>query len=154
MATNWHGLRTWNGSQERGFEELCCQLAAGEPYPMGSQFIRKGAPDAGVECFWPLPSGDEHGWPGKVFPASPTTRQWSQVDASVKTALEKHPKLTKYIVCLAVDRPDPRLPNQKSSLHRWNERVKKWQGWAREHKMSVDFVYWGVSNAEGGHNYF
>jgi len=49
MATDWNRLRAWNGSREKGFEELCCQLAAGEAYPNGSKFVRLGAPDAGVQ---------------------------------------------------------------------------------------------------------
>jgi hypothetical protein len=145
MATNWSKLRPWNGSEEKAFEGLCCQLAAGEQCPPGSRFIRKGAPDAGVECFWQTPSGDEYGWQAKFFLAPPTPSQWAQIDESVETALEKHPRLTRYTVCLPVDRSDPRLSGQKSFLDRWNERVAKWVGWARKRKMSVDFVYWGDS---------
>lgn len=62
MASDWNKLRSLNGSQEKGFEELCCQLAAGESHPTNSKFVRKGTPDAGVECFWTLPNGDEEGW--------------------------------------------------------------------------------------------
>ena len=67
MATDWNTLRPLNGSRDKGFEELSCQLAAGDPYPVGSKFIRKGTPDAGLECFWILPGGDEHGWQAKFF---------------------------------------------------------------------------------------
>ena len=48
----WTDLRSWNGSQREAFEELCCQLASTEPVPTGAVFVRKGVPDAGVECFW------------------------------------------------------------------------------------------------------
>lgn len=71
MATDWNNLRPWNGSREKGFEELCCQLAAGEVYPAKSTFVRKGAPDAGVECYWTLPDGDEHAWQAKFFVSPP-----------------------------------------------------------------------------------
>jgi hypothetical protein len=145
MSSNWNGLRTWNGSQERAFEELCCQLAAGEQYRTGSRFVRKGAPDAGVECLWRLPSGDEHGWQAKFFQSPPSPSQWSQIDASVKTVLEKHPKLTRYTMCLPVDRSDARLPRQKSFLDKWSERVEKWNSWAHRRTMAVDFIYWGDS---------
>ena len=113
--------------------------------PADSRFIRKGTPDAGVECFWQTPSGDEYGWQAKFFVAPPTSSQWAQIDDSVKTALEKHPRLTRYTVCLPVDRSDPRLSGQKGSLDRWDERVAKWESWARKTKMSVEFVYWGDS---------
>jgi hypothetical protein len=145
MATNWNNLRPWNGSQEKAFEELCCQFAAGEHHLSNSRFIRKGTPDAGVECFWQTPSGDEYGWQAKFFVAAPTSSQWAQIDHSVNTALEKHPRLTRYTVCFPVDRSDARISGQKSFLVQWNERVAKWESWARKRKMSVAFVYWGDS---------
>lgn len=67
MSINWESLRAWNGSQQSAFEELCCQLAACEVFPAGSSFVRKGAPDAGIECYWTLPNGDEIAWQAKYF---------------------------------------------------------------------------------------
>lgn len=96
MSIDWKNLRPWNGSQQSAFEELCCQLAACERTPGGSIFIRKGTPDAGVECFWRLPNGDERGWQAKFFLSPPGPVQWRQLNESVKTALEKHPRLVSY----------------------------------------------------------
>ena len=87
MSINWNNLRSWNGSQESGFEELCCQLASLESVPAGAEFFRKGTPDAGVECFWRLPSIDEWAWQAKYFRSAPNPNQWRQIDDSVKTAL-------------------------------------------------------------------
>src|SRR5207247_10199065 len=87
------------------------------------KFVRKGAPDAGVECYWALPGGDEHAWQAKFFIAPPSVGQWAQIDDSVKTALTKHPRLTRYTVCVPIDRPDPRQQSQKSFLDKWTERV-------------------------------
>src|SRR3954449_10352321 len=67
MLGEWSKLRSWNGSQEKAFEELCCQVAAAEQMPEGCKFTRKGTPDAGVECFWTLPNGNEWGWQAKFF---------------------------------------------------------------------------------------
>lgn len=142
MSLNWQNLRSLNSSQSTAFEELCCQLAAYEPVPVGAQFVRKGAPDAGVECFWRLANGDEWGWQAKFF-STIGDSQWSQLDDSVKTALEKHPRLIMYIVCLPVDRQDPRIQNQRWSMDKWNERAQRWQNWASEKDMSVSFDYWG-----------
>jgi hypothetical protein len=142
-SIDWHNLRVWKGSQNAAFEEITCQLAATEPMPVGSTFIRKGTPDAGVECFWILPNGEEHGWQAKFFRSSPDPGQWSQIDDSVRTALEKHPLLKQYTVCLPVDRPDPRRDDQTSFLDRWNERVGKWEAWATAKAMAVTFVFWG-----------
>jgi hypothetical protein len=51
--------------------------------PQGSTFIRKGAPDAGVECFWILLNYDERAWQAKFFD-SVGDSQWKQLDESVK----------------------------------------------------------------------
>jgi hypothetical protein len=142
-SIDWHNIRVWKGSQHAAFEELICQLAVTEPMPDGSKFIRKGAPDAGVECFWTIPNGEERAWQAKFFRSSLDAGQWSQIDDSVKTALEKHPRLKQYTVCLPVDRPDARRDDQTSFLDRWNERVLKWQTWATTRGMSVTFVFWG-----------
>ena len=90
MSIEWKNLRLFNGSQNSAFEELCCQLAHNEKIPPGSIFIRKAPPDAGIECYLKYPNGDEWGWQAKFFLSSPGPKQWSQLDNSVKKALEKH----------------------------------------------------------------
>jgi hypothetical protein len=141
---NWHYLRALNNSQNAAFEEICCQLAECEQVPKGSKFIRKGAPDAGVECYWQLPNSEEWGWQAKFFLAPPTSRQWAQLDESVKTALIKHPQLTLYTVCLPIDRMDPRIENKSSFMHEWDAHVIKWQKLAKRQNKTVDYVYWGA----------
>lgn len=143
MPLEWNNLRTWHGSQASAFEELCCQLAAYEKHPQGSKFVRKGTPDAGVECFWTLKTGEEKAWQAKFFTSPPSSTQWGEIDSSVRTALEKHPALCSYTICLPIDRSDARIDEQKSFLDRWNERVTKWEGWARDKGMIVEFPYWG-----------
>ena len=143
MSLNWQKLRPWNGSQNSAFEALCCQLAAHEKVPLGSTFIRKAPPDAGVECYWKLPNGDEWGLQAKFFLSPPGESQWHQIDESVETAFKKHPQLTSYTVCLPIDRQDPRIEQQKWVMDRWNEHLKNWNGWAQKNGMSVEFDYWG-----------
>ena len=143
MAINWTNIRPLNGSQADGFEELCAQLARRES-PDGAKFVRKGIPDAGVECYCILDDGSEWGWQAKYF-KNIQPSQWPQLDLSVKKAFDKHPKLARYFICIPIDRPDPRIPGQKSTMQRWNEHVEKWQGWAQERKMCVQFVWWGNS---------
>ena len=144
MSVNWQNLRPLNGSQQSAFEELCCQLAAYEKAPLGSKFIRKGAPDAGVECYWKLANGDEWGWQAKFFLAAPGTNQWHQLDESVEKALEKHPRLTNFTICLPIDRQDPRIGQQKWFMDKWNDYVRKWEGWAQKKGAAVEFIYWGL----------
>jgi hypothetical protein len=143
MPLEWNNLRTWHGSQASAFEELCCQLAAFEEHPPGSTFVRKGTPDAGVECFWTLKTGEEKCWQAKFFTSPPSSSQWGEIDSSVRTALDKHPAICSYTICLPIDRSDARLGDTKSFLDRWNERVQKWDKWAKEKGMTVEFPYWG-----------
>jgi hypothetical protein len=143
IPIDWNNLRPLDGSQQSAFEELCCQLAVYEKSPAGSKFVRKGAPDAGVECYWVLPGGDEWGWQTKYFTSPPDDGQWRQVDDSVKTALAKHPRITTYTVCFPIDRQDPRIEDQKWFMDKWNEHLEKWQGWAATENRTVEFGYWG-----------
>jgi hypothetical protein len=140
---NWANLRTWGGSQHTAFEELCCQLAAHEASTPGSQYRRIGTPDAGVECTWTLEDQTVKAWQAKYFLAPPQPNEWSQLDESVKRAISAYPKLREYTVCLPIDRPDARKTGQTSMMSRWDDRVSKWRGWAREKGMDVTFHYWG-----------
>src|SRR5437879_4854978 len=102
MNIAWNNLRPFKNSLNSAFEELCCQLAACEKLPFGSTFKRKGVPDAGVECFWKLPDSTEKAWQAKFF-SEQGDSQWKQLDKSVETALEKHPDLVTYTICLPFD---------------------------------------------------
>lgn len=143
MSINWQNLRTLNNSQNASFEELCSQLAAYEPAPPGSKFIRKAAPDAGIECYWILPNGNEFGWQAKFFLSVPGATQWKELDDSIKTALAKHPRLTSLTVCLPIDRQDPRLNKQAWFMDKWNNHVLKWNRWAQTAGLALEFKYWG-----------
>ena len=127
MNLDWKAIRSLNGSQAEGFEELCAQLARAE-LPSDAKFERKSVPDAGVECYCVQPDGTEWGWQAKYFDSLGSS-QWSQLDHSVKTALDKHPALVRYFVCVPMDRPDARIEGQKSAMQRWDEHVEKWQCW-------------------------
>ena len=143
MKFNWNDIRSLNGSQDKGFEELCAQLARAES-PDEAKFVRKGTPDAGVECYCTLPDESEWGWQAKYF-LNMETFQWPQLDTSIKTALNKHPALVRYFVCIPYDLPDARVKGQISAMERWNQHVKKWEEWAQERDMCVKFVWWGNS---------
>lgn len=141
---DWKAIRPKDGSNASGFEELCIQLARAER-PKGSRFERKGTPDAGVECYAVLADGKEWGWQAKYFDTLGNT-QWSEMDKSVKTALNKHPQLVRYFVCIPLDRPDARIKGVQSARQRWDKHVAKWTGWASEKGIpAIEFVYWGSS---------
>ena len=144
MTSVWANLREFDGSRAAAFEELCSQLARCES-PADADFVRTGNPDAGVECYCMLNDGAEWGWQAKFFETSLTPTQWNQLDRSVKRALNAHPKLTRYYVCVPRNRADGRRPGITTEMQRWRERVAKWDGWAAEREMEVDFVWWGES---------
>ncbi len=104
--------------------------------------MRKGPPDAGVECYSVLSDGSEWGWQAKYFDTLGNS-QWSQVDKSVMTAIEKHPRLVRYFFCTPLDLPDARIDGQKSAKEKWDEHVERWTKKAVDKGMAVEFVYWG-----------
>ena len=144
VSVNWASIRPLDGSQRAGFEELCAQLARTET-PVDAKFDRTGNPDAGVECYCTFPGGDEWGWQAKYFVDALGKPQWDQLDRSIRTALEKHPNLARYFVCIPRDRSDARIQGQQSAMETWDRHVRKWEGWAQNRGMQVEFVWWGSS---------
>jgi len=143
INVDWHSIRPLNGGREKGFEELCSQLARSE-VGRHAQFIRKGNPDAGIECYARFENASECAWQAKYF-FTLGDKQWSQIDRSVNAALRKHPRLRRYVVCLPMDLPDARVLGRESALAKWGARVKRWAERASELGMMVDFEYWGSS---------
>ncbi|MFT4660554.1 MAG: hypothetical protein ACI9N1_000350 [Flavobacteriales bacterium] len=146
MNFNWNNIRPLSGSLNEGFEELVCQLAKKESIPNKLKFIRKGKPDAGVECFWILKDNREYAWQAKFFISSFSSTQWGEIDSSVKTTLDKHPRVVKYYISVPYDPPDARLDGKTSLLEKWNKRVIKWEQWARDKEMEVEFIPWWSSD--------
>lgn len=138
-------IRAHGGSQNKGFEELVCQLAHLSKPDNAKYFVRKDGAggDAGVECYWKLNDGSEHAWQAKYFMGSLKATQWRQITESVKSALDKHPELTKYYVCLPIDRSDSRRKDSITQMDKWETNVREWEEIAKEKSMQVEFCYWG-----------
>ncbi|MDX8400861.1 MAG: hypothetical protein R8K20_11540, partial [Gallionellaceae bacterium] len=144
MSLRWSDIKSFNNSQNNAFEELVCQLAREEYITEKAQFYRVGAPDGGVEAYCVLTSGDEYGWQAKYF-NSMGKSQWDQLEDSFKTALDKHPRLTKYYICIPLDRQDPRIENQSWFMDKWEANVAKWKNHALTLGRNIEFEYWGSS---------
>ena len=147
---NFSNIRTHNGSKESGFEELVCQLAHLQKPENALRFIKKegAGGDAGVECYWVLKNGSEICWQAKYFPDGMNSSRWQQLDKSFTTALERHPNLMKYFICLPLDKSDSRRKGQSgqqvvSVQKEWNKHVTKWKDKAQEKGRSVEIEYWG-----------
>lgn len=121
---------------------MCCQLAHCEPYPDGACFTRRGTPDQGMECLWSLADGTLHAWQAKYF-FTLSDVQWRDIDDSVRTAIAEHPTLKKYTLCLPIDRSTSGEGKKRSPMGRWDARVPKWNKWAAEAGLKVNFCYWG-----------
>lgn len=130
-------IRAVRGTQHNGFEELCCQIARGDG-PPGGRYIRNGTPDGGVECYWVKPDGSEHGFQAKYF-FDLGESQWAQMNKSVETVLETHPRLTHFTFYLPINLPDARIPKKKSQRDRWNEHVRTWRQDASVRGLTVEF---------------
>lgn len=150
MDFDFFKIRSYDKSQQNGFEELVCQLARLDKPENGLRFIRKegSGGDAGIECYWVLENGDEIGWQAKYFPEGMNSSKWKQLDKSFETALNKHPNLKTYIISLPLDKADSRKSTGKGKRvitveDDWNNRLKKWDELAKSKGRVIDFQYWG-----------
>lgn len=144
MNTEWLKLRTFNGDRKTGFEELVCQLARVEPVENKVKFLRVAAPDGGVESYCQLSDNTEYGWQAKYF-TSMGDAQWTQLDKSFKTAIDKHPNLVKYFICIPLDRQDPRITDEEWFMDKWMKKTEDWKSIALTKSRKVEFEYWGSS---------
>lgn len=139
----WNNIRPINNSLNDGFEELICQLAKKED--IKGKFFRIGKPDGGKECYWELDNGDLYMWQAKFFTVSLTSGQWSQIKKSVITAIDNHPKLSKYYICIPLDLPDGKIKGRTSLMDKWKTKVSEWKTYAASKGIFLDFEYWGSS---------
>ena len=150
MNIDFRNIRAHNGTQAGGFEELVCQLAHLQEPEGASRFVRKegAGGDAGVECYWVLTDQTEVCWQAKYFIGQMTSSRWRQLDKSFSKALEGHPKLTKYVICLPIDKTDIRRTGtdgkKVTSLEdEWQQNVSKWKEKAKSQGRGVEIEYWG-----------
>ncbi|OQW90726.1 MAG: hypothetical protein BWK79_19000 [Beggiatoa sp. IS2] len=144
MSIEWQNIKSFNNSQNNAFEELVCQLAREEPIANRKEFYRVAAPDGGVEAYCVLENGEEYGWQAKYFSSMKDSSKWSQIKESFETALETHPKLIKYYICIPLDRQDPR-DGKQWFIDKWNKKTQEWVDYAKNEGRNVTFEYWGSS---------
>ncbi|WP_282027772.1 hypothetical protein [Ruegeria faecimaris] len=125
MQIDFKKIRAIDGKNSTGFEELVCQLAALDPRPDSAQFHRKGpGKDGGLECFVTFADGTEHGWQAKYSWAFDNNLERS-LNASIQSALKKHPNLVKIFVCIPFDRSDPfsKTQTQLEAFENWRTKT-------------------------------
>jgi len=140
----WNNIRAINGDQKEGFEEFVTQLARMENISGAKQFVRKGTPDSGVECYWILEDNSEWAWQAKYFTASLESSQWSQINQSVESAIEGHPNITTYIIALPINPADDRRLNRKSLQDKWNDQSKNGKSLQRKKEKQLNLFHGGA----------
>jgi len=140
------------GGQRDGYEQLICEMVAQESPGADAKFVslHGAGGDGGVECYWTLPDGAEHGWQAKYWTHHAAVDK-SQLDNSVKSALTNHPNLTKYTIAIAADPTGPTGGKGKSLLEKINEPdgwLQGWQTMAADRGMTVAFEFeWATNTA-------
>lgn len=140
------------GGQRDGYEQFICELVAQEPPDADAKFVslHGAGGDGGVECYWTLPGGAEHGWQAKYW-TSHTAVDKSQLDKSVKAALANHPALTKYTIAIPADPTGRTGGRGKSLLEKINDPdgwLEGWQTMAADRGMTVIFEFeWATNTA-------
>jgi len=132
------------GGQRDGYEQFICQQVAQESPGEGSKFVslHGAGGDGGVECYWTLANGAEHGWQAKYWTTHGTVDK-AQLDKSVTAALDQHPKLTRYAIAIPTD-PTGRTGRGKSLLEKIQDPkgwLEGWQNMASDRGMNVEFDF-------------
>jgi hypothetical protein len=138
-------------AQRAIFEQMVCHLAHLDTRFTGKfRRIEGSGGDGGVEAIWALASGAEVGYEAKYYPHRRDIN-WSNLDNSVKTALEMHPALERYIIAFPCDFTGTRATRGSTSDGAWGEwdkRYKRWRSWSTERGMTVEFEPWTAFDLE------
>jgi hypothetical protein len=133
------------GGQRDGYEQFICQQVAQETPEGGSKFVslHGAGGDGGVECYWTLANGAEHGWQAKYWVTHGAVDK-GQLDKSVKAALDQHPKLTKYTIAIPTDPTGSTGRVGKSLLEKIHDPkgwLEGWQKMATDRGLDVEFDF-------------
>ena len=121
---DFRSLRSWRGSQDQAFEELCYQLR--DPTPAGAELVKTGNPDAGLEWYVKLRNGVQGGWQAKfTFDVGTLLKL---MERSLRTVVQQRPKCRRLTFCIPFDLPDsPEEGKRKSARQKFEDRKKSWR---------------------------
>ncbi len=143
MEHEWHKIISFNGSQANAFEELVCQLSMSETQSEFKEFERVGTPDGGVECYWILKDNTEWGWQAKYYEAL-TSSEWNTIKKSLFDAVETHPFLTQYYICVPHNLSDSRR-GRKTQKSVWDNYKKTWTEELATKGRNIEIILWNSS---------
>jgi hypothetical protein len=127
LIDNFDRIRTWEGSQDKAFEQLCFQLR--DPEPPGVKLRKTADPDGGFEWYWLFRDGHEEGWQAK-FSFDEKTLISGMKASFTSVAKRRGKKATRITFCIPRDfADDPDGARGKFGWQRYDDAVK---GWAKE----------------------
>lgn len=116
-------IRSWDGSQDRAFEELCYQLR--DPAPPNCESWKLGNPDGGYEWFIRHRNGVEWGWQAKF--TSDIEKALPLMKDSLRTVVKKRPRCKRLTFCVPFDLPDSPDPGRiKTAREKFEDAKKSW----------------------------
>jgi len=124
-AGSFKQLRVWDGEHSRAFEEISFQLLTGR-VPAGTQAIRTGNPDGGVEWYVTLPDGTEHGWQCKDVDGIDALL--TAMTESVTTVAVERPALRELTFVISWNLATGKnAKDRKSQRQKYDDKVATWK---------------------------
>lgn len=126
---DWRSIRSWAGSQDRAFEELCFQLR--EPAQPGWQTVKTAAPDGGVEWYNRGPGGSVHGFQVKYVHQLDDLLPLAKESLKAVGSNRARRNVTRLVFMVSLDLPDPAHLRQGRPVvgarKKWEEAVTRWK---------------------------
>ncbi len=123
QAQGFKAIRSWRGSQDQAFEELCYQLR--DPAPDHAEEIKTGSPDGGLEWYFKFSNGVEWGWQAKY--TFDIDALLGLMEKSLKTVIKKRPGCRRLTFCIPFDLSDqPGEGKRKGARQKFEDRKKSW----------------------------
>lgn len=124
VPLNFRNIRAWRGAQDQAFEELCFQLR--DETPPGTELIKTGAPDGGLEWYVRHKNGVQWGWQAKYSFEIDTLLKL--MEDSLKSVVKNRPSCSRLTFCIPFDLPDlPDRGGRKSARKKFEDRKKSWK---------------------------
>lgn len=125
LVSSFDTLRSWDGSQARAFEELSYQLLKSRA-PSGSQAIRTGNPDGGIEWYATLADGTEWGWQAKHVHGIDLLL--TAMTSSVERVVQDRPNLAKLTFVISSNlATSTRRGARLSQRQKYENKVASWK---------------------------
>jgi len=128
-AHDWFSIRSWAGSENRAFEELCYQLR--DPAAPGWLTVKTAAPDGGVEWYDKAPDGRCHGNQVKYVRTIDDLLSQARHSAAAVGANRRDRNVVRLVFWVPIDLPDPahRIKDKlvEGARKRWDDAVVRWK---------------------------